>query len=647
MRPTRSGATSWCRRVVAAPAVALALAAMSLSGASAQNADTPPTAVLFILDLSGSMNEPYDDGRTKLDVAKEAFTDALSRPQVEEVQIGLRTYGDQLDAQPPAGRRQNCETDTRLVTPIGAGNRDAVLQEIDGFEARGDTPIALALEAAKGDVPEGALTTVVLFSDGRDECHDADLDGDAAAGPSWGRDPCDVAREVADAGVDLRIDKIETIGFQAADAEEQLRCIAESTGGRYHPVDTHEDVEDLPDVFGEIVSPRDAVRLGGEPIKATPTADGAPELARIATGQSNRRYTDTIGINEERWYRIRDYGPGEGHTTATVFGLPPVEAITLELRWEPGPDENLNLDIVEEVQNVPNAPSDSVRCGGCYITSGDSHDVYFVVALRSDDPGVTGEFDLELLLEGIGWGGPDQGCQEGTECWYEGQIEAAGARLADLEAQVGAGGDLGPLRDEIADLETELAALTERREMLEEGPEQRTSWVLPLVLAVVMLGLGEAWSVLARRSRAESAAADPARPAEAAETRTDAAVIGRLDLESPTEAAPAPAKSPADDDGAAAVGEPVTATAEGTDGLPERVEEVPLPAAEVVHADHPMARAAGPERGQEAPLPEAQADPSGTGAGAAPPAGWYRDPDEPTGLRWWDGSTWTDHARKD
>jgi len=26
-----------------------------------------------------------------------------------------------------------------------------------------------------------------------------------------------------------------------------------------------------------------------------------------------------------------------------------------------------------------------------------------------------------------------------------------------------------------------------------------------------------------------------------------------------------------------------------------------------------------------------------------PPAGWYRDPCSTTGLRWWDGSAWTEH----
>lgn len=28
-----------------------------------------------------------------------------------------------------------------------------------------------------------------------------------------------------------------------------------------------------------------------------------------------------------------------------------------------------------------------------------------------------------------------------------------------------------------------------------------------------------------------------------------------------------------------------------------------------------------------------------------PPAGWFRDPDDPNGERWWDGVEWSEHRR--
>jgi hypothetical protein len=523
-----------------------------------------------------------------------------------------------------------------VAVPVGQGTGDAIVSQIDGFRAEGDTPIGLALQRmAQDDVPAGALATVVLFSDGRDECYDADLDGDPAVGPSWGPDPCQVARDVAGAGVDLRIERIDTIGFQAADAEAQLRCIAGSTGGTYTPVETEDDLDQIGDVLERPM--RESVRLGGDPIEGSPTADGAPELERIAPGQPDRRYTDTIGVNEERWYQVADYGPGGGDTTATFFNLPAEEGITLEIRMEPGEGENISGPLEETVdhQNLL-APSSSIRCPGCHIQDDDSHALYWVVALRSDNPAVQGTFDLELLLEGEGWGGPPGGCPEGTSCWYEGQIRLAEAQMAQLQEELG--GDRTEVLDQIDRLEAELAQLTEQRASVgSEGGG--TSWTLPIALGLLALGAGGAWMVLTRRSRTGSEAAADATASEP----DDGAVIGTVDLGAP----PAEAGSP--DVAAGGPEEPAERSAVLTGS------EVPTS----------LARPKPPGDGREVPLapvlddgsrdasddvpdrpdvpghgPEARRDTART------EAGWYGDPGNPDHLRWWDGAAWTDHTQR-
>ena len=213
---------------------ALLLILSSPQRASAQDSALPDQVIIFVIDLSGSMNEIFDGNQTKLDVAKEAFAEAFSNASPNAL-IGIRVYGDQFAATAPASREQNCTQDTRLVTPIERADPEALIDDVFGFTATGDTAIALALEAANGDIPDGTLGTVVLFSDGRDECFDADLDGNPEVGPSFGEDPCVVAQRIAGEGVDLRIDRVETVGFGAdAAAEQELRCIADSTLSLIH-----------------------------------------------------------------------------------------------------------------------------------------------------------------------------------------------------------------------------------------------------------------------------------------------------------------------------------------------------------------------------------------------------------------------------
>ena len=65
-------------RSVAAAVVAVMMAVFSVAPVVAQDSVVPDQVVIFVIDLSGSMNEPFDDGRTKLDIAKEAFAEAFA-----------------------------------------------------------------------------------------------------------------------------------------------------------------------------------------------------------------------------------------------------------------------------------------------------------------------------------------------------------------------------------------------------------------------------------------------------------------------------------------------------------------------------------------------------------------------------------------
>jgi Ca-activated chloride channel family protein len=101
---------------------------------------------------------------------------------------GLRVYG--------AGKTHGCD-DTSLVEPVQPLDRAAMKSAVAAVEPKGDTPIGLSLRKAAGDLPESGRGTVLLVSDGEDNC------GDPA--------PCEVAKQLADSagqGVGLRIDEL-------------------------------------------------------------------------------------------------------------------------------------------------------------------------------------------------------------------------------------------------------------------------------------------------------------------------------------------------------------------------------------------------------------------------------------------------------
>ena len=253
------------------------------------------------------MNEPFDGDQTKLDAAKEAFVEAFTNVS-PDAQVGLRTYGDQIAPTSPELREPSCTEDTRVASPVARLQREQLINQVQGFTALGDTPIGLALNAAAADIPAGATGTIVLFSDGRDECFDADLDGDPAQGPSFGQNPCTIATSITNGG---QVDRIVTVGFRADDtAEAELRCIAESTGGSFTSIETPEDAQNvLPELLVNLSAPREAQRQTGRAIEGTTSIETAPSLVRLnEVGSESVLYTDSIEMNSRRIYRFDNYG---------------------------------------------------------------------------------------------------------------------------------------------------------------------------------------------------------------------------------------------------------------------------------------------------------------------------------------------------
>ena len=214
-------------------------------GALAQGA---PRSVALVLDASGSMNAKLPDGQTRIDAAKKATADLVSRMDTT-TRLALRAYGHQSPTS-----KKDCNDTAQLVgfAPVGS-NRGEVVSQAQALQARGYTPITFALTAAAQDLgaEESGERVVVLVSDGQETC----------AG-----DPCVAARALAAADAKL---VIHTIGFGVgAAARTQLACIANVARGSYFDAN---NAADLSSTLGKAAVTRAAVQTAPSTTSSTST----------------------------------------------------------------------------------------------------------------------------------------------------------------------------------------------------------------------------------------------------------------------------------------------------------------------------------------------------------------------------------------
>src|SRR5918997_3211708 len=234
------------------------------------------TKVLFLLDVSGSMNQRISSGGTKFAAAQRALK-RVADAVPAGTQVGLRVYGSTI-SEPKEQNSKAC-TDTKLVLPIGPLDRRRMYQAVDSFTAKGETPIAYSLEKSMGDLGSSGKRVLILISDGEETC----------AG-----DPCPVARKLAKAGIDLQFN---AIGLAVTSkARRQLQCIAKAGDGNYYDANNTTDLEDAVRKITQRSLRR--FQTSGTPVKGTVDKAGAPQ---IGPGQ----YKDTYDPDKiPRYYRI-------------------------------------------------------------------------------------------------------------------------------------------------------------------------------------------------------------------------------------------------------------------------------------------------------------------------------------------------------
>lgn len=341
---------------------------------------------MLILDASGSMQRP-DPAGTMMDAAKTAVRTFVDTAPAES-KVGLMTYGTgtgNTEAEKTSGCR-----DVQLLRRPDALDKAALTTAVDGIEARGWTPMGTALRQAADTLPSSGPRSVVLVSDGDDTCSPPD--------------PCEVAREVKQRGVDLIM---HAIGFAVdARARAQLTCMAQATGGTYTDAADGRALERiLPRVSAAALR---NYQTAGTPITGT----GGYETAPVAApGQ----HLDTIGQREKRYWAVDVPAGATAYFSGTVSfpRLPDISSTedlnTLQLRvyGEDGQDchvfeselstassDGAALTVAKAwdgatKEHTGSASSDKCRGGGRY---------FFALTWDKVSTGVPERLPIELLV---------------------------------------------------------------------------------------------------------------------------------------------------------------------------------------------------------------------------------------------------------
>jgi hypothetical protein len=161
-------------------------------------------ATMVVLDGSGSMWGQID-GTAKIEIARDAIG-RMTADWPEGQAIGLMAYGHR--------REGDCDDIETLLRP-GPLDRGAVQAALEAVTPRGKTPVGASVQTAADLVGENG--SVIVVTDGLENC---------------GADLCALGEDLEGSvsGFNAHV-----IGFDVEDADGQLSCLAEATGGRYIP----------------------------------------------------------------------------------------------------------------------------------------------------------------------------------------------------------------------------------------------------------------------------------------------------------------------------------------------------------------------------------------------------------------------------
>ncbi|MGB4779499.1 substrate-binding and vWA domain-containing protein [Microbacterium sp.] len=176
-----------------------------------------PSSVLELIDISGSMDDPIGDGRSRLDGAIEGAQSTLDHFRSSD-EVGVWAFTTDVP---------NDLIEVRDIAPLGS-DRESLGSSLDDlrYATRSGTPlydaVAAAYDAMRARAEPGRINAIVLLSDGQDTDSNISLDSLVA---KIGTD----SRE----GGDAAPVRIFPIAYGEGADTTALARIAEATGGQW------------------------------------------------------------------------------------------------------------------------------------------------------------------------------------------------------------------------------------------------------------------------------------------------------------------------------------------------------------------------------------------------------------------------------
>jgi len=145
------------------------IAFITLSAVAQGGSDIMQPRILFVLDRSSSMVQPWAGGNEKSKIADmiiERLMDSVMEVN-DQVEFSLRVFGHQHTVQ------ENDCTDTKNEVPFSKANRTRIQYRLEDISPLGVTAIAYTLQqAAENDIVDEAHNaySIILITDGGESC---------------------------------------------------------------------------------------------------------------------------------------------------------------------------------------------------------------------------------------------------------------------------------------------------------------------------------------------------------------------------------------------------------------------------------------------------------------------------------------------